>query len=162
MRVIGIVLTATLVAAAQGEVFDFAGVIDGDQAGSGSPAVGSITGQYDDVANTFSFSWNISDDLIGVPSSPGSHIHNAPAGSNGPIVFAFNNPDGTWALSGDATWSGLSSDHVEALFAGALYANFHTSAFPGGEVRGQILAVPAPAGFALLGFGGFALVRRRR
>lgn len=124
-----------------------------------SPALGFMAGVYDDAANTFSFSWVITDNLIGVPASPGAHIHNAPAGSNGPIVFGFSDPDGSWALNGEAVWSGLSQDHVNALFAGNLYINFHTTTFPGGEVRGQI--VPAPGCIALAGAGLFFASRRR-
>ncbi len=125
-----------------------------------SPAIGFMAGVYDDVANTFSFSWVITDNLIGTPASPGAHIHNAPAGSNGPVVFGFANPDGSWALDGSAVWSGLSQDNVDALFAGNLYLNFHTTAFPGGEVRGQIL--PTPGVLAMAGAGLAFAARRRR
>jgi hypothetical protein len=162
MRLIGFVAAAGVFASAQADTFDFAATIDGIQSGTGSPATGTLTGVYDDVANSFSFGWNITDELIGDPALPGSHIHNAPAGSNGPIVFGFNNPDGTWPLSGNAVWTGIDPGLVDELFAGNLYVNFHTTQFPGGEVRGQILLVPAPAGAALLGLGGLATIRRRR
>lgn len=125
-----------------------------------SPALGFATGIYDSVANTFDFNWLISDNLLGVPASPGSHIHQAPAGQNGPIVFGFNDPDGSWALSGSATWTDLTQDHIDALFAGNLYFNFHTTAFPGGEIRGQI--VPAPGALAIVGMGLACVARRRR
>lgn len=129
---------------------------------SGSPAIGTLTGEYDSNLNMFSFSWEISDELIGVPSSPGAHLHNAPSGTAGDVVFAFNEPDGTWALSGSDVWTGLSTELVDELFAGNIYANFHTDAFPAGEVRGQISRVPAPGSLALLGLGAAAGVRRRR
>lgn len=99
----------------------------------------------------------ITDNLIGDPASPGAHIHNAPAGSNGPIVFGFSS--GAWDLNGSATWNDLSQSHVDELFAGNLYINFHTTAFPGGEVRGQI--VPTPGTLALAGVGLLAISRRR-
>lgn len=127
-----------------------------------SPAVGTMTGQYDDVANTFSFSWSITDNLVGNPASPGSHIHRAPAGSNGPIQFGFNNPDGTWPLNGSATWTNISQQNIDALFNEGLYINFHTTSFPGGEVRGQIYIVPAPGAAALIGLGALGMIRRRR
>jgi len=161
MRTTAIIALASLASVAAAEVSLFEATIDGIQAGTSSPAVGNLTGTYDSLANSFSFSWSISDDLIGAPASPGSHIHRAPAGQTGPIVFAFNNPDGTWPLSGSALWTGLSSDNVADLFAGNLYVNFHTSAFLAGEVRGQILLVPAPgAGFLLA--AGMVMTRRRR
>lgn len=162
MRTVSVLAVAGLAAMAQADLFQFAATIDGIQSGSGSPATGTLTGIYDDVADSFNFSWDITDELIGAPASPGSHLHNAPAGSNGGIVFAFNNPDGTWPLAGSAMWEGLGQDMVDELFAGRLYANFHTTSFPGGEVRGQVLLVPAPSGVALLGLGGVACIRRRR
>lgn len=162
MRFSAFVAVAGLAAFASAEVTQFHADIDGVQSGSGSPAVGNLTGQYDSVAYTFSFSWSISDDLIGSPAAPGSHIHRAPAGSNGPIVFGFNNPDGTWPLAGSATWSGMTGDNVNDLFAGNYYVNFHTTQFPGGEVRGQIYVVPAPGAAGLLLVGSLGIIRRRR
>ncbi len=126
-----------------------------------SSATGTFTGVYDDVANSFSIQWSITG-LIGMPSSPGSHLHNAPLGSNGPVVFGFNNPDGTWPTSGSATWMNVPANMVSELFAGNLYANFHTTDFPSGEVRGQVRLVPAPGAAALGGCAALLLVRRRR
>ena len=150
---------------AQAEITQFSAVISsGPQqvTPSGSPATGMLFGEYDSDLNTFSFSWNITDNLIGDPSSPGSHLHQAPSGVAGPIVFAFQNPDGTWPLSGLATWTSLTSDQITDLFAGNIYANFHTTAFPAGEVRGQIAVVPAPSAMGLMAVGGCLLGRRRR
>ena len=85
---------------------------------------------------------------------PGAHIHRAPAGVNGPIVFGFVNPDsdqnaelstvpaaglivsGWDATEGNATT--LTSELTD-LRVGGHYVNIHTPAYPGGEVRGQIL-----------------------
>lgn len=124
--------------------------------GNLSPAIGFMAGVYDDVANSFDFNWNITNNLIGTPTS--AHIHNAPAGSNGPVVFGFASSG--WGLTGSATWTGLSQAHIDALFDNDLYINFHTTAFPGGEIRGQI--VPAPGALALAGVGLAFTVRRRR
>jgi hypothetical protein len=42
--------------------------------------------------------------------------------------------------------------------------NVHTSVFPGGEIRGQLLLIPEPSTAALLGLGAgaTALALRRR
>ena len=65
----------------------------------------------------------------------GAHIHNAPAGANGGVIFDLsgfisgNLIDGTWDPTG----------FVDALKAGELYVNVHTVNNPGGEIRGQLL-----------------------
>jgi hypothetical protein len=54
---------------------------------------------------------------------------------------------------------------VAYLEAGYLYLNVHTSVFPGGEIRGQLLMVPEPGTAALLGLGlstATLLARRKR
>lgn len=65
----------------------------------------------------------------------GAHIHNAPAGENGPVIadldtLIFGNViDGTWDPTG----------FLDALMAGELYVNVHTENNPGGEIRGQLV-----------------------
>ncbi len=69
-----------------------------------------------------------------------SHIHNAPPGVNGPIVrtltFSGDTASGVWKSSDPEP---LTPALVNRLLAGNLYVNVHTTVFPGGEVRGQIL-----------------------
>lgn len=81
-----------------------------------------------------------------------SHIHLAPAGVNGGVVvFLYHGPtlpgrtDGVLA-EGDITSADLInalaghplSDLIAAMASGDAYVNVHTTAFPGGEIRGQI------------------------
>ena len=62
----------------------------------------------------------------------GAHIHNAPAGSNGPIVVDFQAQ-----LHGCTV---VDSWLMDALLAHPenYYVNVHTSEFPAGAVRGQL------------------------
>jgi hypothetical protein len=87
----------------------------------------------------------------------GAHIHSAAAGVNGPIrVFFFGggspNPGGPISFTGKsilvqgrftaADVSGVSfADLLNQMRNGQAYTNVHTSAFPGGEMRGQIQLV---------------------
>ena len=63
---------------------------------------------------------------------------------------------GTAALAGARLLTALDADQV--------YFNFHNSAFPGGEIRGNLSAVPEPASWALMvvGFGLVGGAVRRR
>ena len=67
-----------------------------------------------------------------------SHVHEAYAGSNGPVLVALSQDAGDtghWFVE-DAT---LNSAGLEAFAAGRLYVNVHSPAHPGGEIRGQVL-----------------------
>ncbi len=108
----------------------------------------------------------------------GLHIHNAAPGANGPIVFGIFNPshdtsrvittmtDGTIRFAGawDASDTDAANlaDQLANLKNGQLYVNLHTNAFPGGEIRGQIVPEPSTSLLATLAFGGSLLSLRRR
>lgn len=66
-----------------------------------------------------------------------AHIHEAPPGANGPILIPLTESGagtGVWTAS-----AALTEAQFSALQAGNLYFNVHSAAFPGGEIRGQIL-----------------------
>jgi CHRD domain len=67
------------------------------------------------------------------------HIHQAPAGVNGPIVIPFS------SLNSCATATGSLVANIVADPAG-FYFNVHTQAFPAGALRGQLVlgALPPP------------------
>jgi hypothetical protein len=73
----------------------------------------------------------------------GSHIHKAPPGVDGGIIFDLDHtqwtgsiPSLTRSFSGATTFP---STNVPDLRAGNTYVNLHTGAFPGGAIRGQLL-----------------------
>lgn len=95
-----------------------------------------------------------------------AHIHGpAPAGSNAGVLFPFTGvPSATSGSIPQQTFA-IDSTQVGYLEAGDLYVNVHSTAFPGGEIRGQLLAAtPEPASLLLFGSGllGLGLLMKRR
>ncbi|MGP1345047.1 MAG: CHRD domain-containing protein [Phycisphaerales bacterium] len=156
------VVSLGLVSVGSAAISEFSAGLSGDNEvpANDSEATGTFLGIYDSDANSFAFEWDITGPLSGTPTV--SHIHQAPVGVNGPVVFGFNSPGPTWPLAGSATWNGLSPAQVDTLFNGGFYVNFHTTVFPGGELRGQITLIPSAGAGALLACAGIVGVGRRR
>ena len=78
--------------------------------------------------------------LSGAPT--GTHFHNAPAGSPGPVVrdlagnLTGNNLIGAWKRT--ETSSAITNAFIAEAYNQLLYMNIHTSANPSGEIRGQL------------------------
>ncbi len=101
----------------------------------------------------------------------GGHIHCCvPATANGPVIVPFN---AALTLTANGTAGSLSNyaftltaDQITAMKNGQTYVNIHTGTFPGGEIRGQLNAVPEPGTLLLLGGGllsmAGALKKRRK
>ena len=51
------------------------------------------------------------------------------------------------------TVAGAQAAIIAGLLNGQAYFNIHTTQFPGGEIRGQLQAVPEPASLLLMGTG---------
>ena len=130
-------LTWLCAASANAAVIQFAATVDGAQETppNASAGSGSVSLTMDTVANT----------LVGTATYAGlgsaeiaCHIH----GPSGPGVAS-----GILFPLGLGTPKAINIVYVEAqeadIVAGLTYINIHTSGFPGGEIRGQILRVPS-------------------
>lgn len=150
------------VSSAQATIFQFNVVLSGanEVPPNASPGTGSVDLEFDDTTNFITITSGFFSGLVS--PSTASHIHEAPAGANGSVIIGLTiSPPGATAgsLSGGGT---LTASQVNSLFLGNLYVNVHSQTFPGGELRGQLLLVPAPGALALLGLAGVVGSRRRR
>lgn len=138
-------------------------------------AVTSARGEARFTLNDETGDYRFSLDVAGIDFSQvaeeekagGLHVHNAPAGVNGPLVVnladdrdTLETPSfGAFTLSASGNVAGPLSvaAFVDALSAGELYVALHTEDFLPGEIRGQLRAVPEPGMSVLLGSGLAAL-----
>jgi hypothetical protein len=71
-----------------------------------------------------------------------SHVHNAPAGVNGPVIWGLNptlDADQRGAVyTAPPNVLTFTADQLQALTNGTLYVNIHSNALPGGEIRDQL------------------------
>lgn len=63
------------------------------------------------------------------------HIHKAVKGTNGPVIFPFTDV----SMSPIKLEGTLTDAQYDALMKDSMYVNLHTTAFPGGEIRGQLM-----------------------
>lgn len=153
LRILALLAAGALAASAGAAVINYNFPLSGLQEvpPNASPASGFAMVTLDTDTNMLS--WNITYSGLLAPISA-SHFHEAPPGSAGPVRV------GVGALPSPIIGSAAVSDSYEAaILAGNAYYNIHTSVFPGGEIRGQV--VPEPTSLLMLGLTGLAVLRRR-
>jgi hypothetical protein len=130
---------AVLATAALADVINLTATIDGEQAGTGSPATGSATMTFDDQTSVLS--WNITwSPLEGDITQ--AHFHGpAPPGQNAGIQVNWGQISGL--VSPSIGESAITATQAADLLAGLYYINIHSTVDPGGEIRGQVLIAPA-------------------
>jgi hypothetical protein len=123
----------------------------GENPGINTGAFGTSTVTVDLGARTVTYRV----DVFNLPSGvSASHIHAGAVGTNGPVVINFAPPV---PASNDFGFSGTvrdtefilrpeagirsADDMFQAIIGGNSYVNVHSSANPGGEIRGQLSLV---------------------
>ncbi|QDU86978.1 CHRD domain protein [Pirellulimonas nuda] len=155
------------------------GLLPGNEVGANTPiaagaapsvALGGESGAgllYDDVTSMLAFDFAFSGLSGGLAdAASGIHFHivtpgGDPLSKTGGIALNLNSgADANVMLSTPTIAIGSSAGSVAGsalltpaqtadLFAGRIYLNIHSGGFGGGELRGNLVAVPEPAGQAL-------------
>jgi hypothetical protein len=113
---------------------------------SGSTLVGNCSADLSDDAGSLAIQCRNS-----IPNPTAIHLHDAPPGVDGPVVFDFP-PAGSF--SGSAP---LTPRLVADFAAGFLYLEVHSADFPDGEIRGQLTAT-SPITAAIPMFDGWMMM----
>ena len=157
--IVVIAFALALSTSASAVIIPLSASMDGAQAnagaGTGSPGTGLGTITLDTGTNLLS--WNISwNGLLGTPTL--MHFH-GPALPNQNAGVQVSIGVAGPPVVGNAV---LGAGQVSDLLAGLWYLNLHTTEFTGGEIRGQVLAIPEPNTLLLLagGLGLLAATRR--
>ena len=135
LRVLGaLALVAALAAASNATIINFTATLAGtnEVPPNASPATGTATLVMDTDANTMTYTVTYSGL---VASETAAHIHGfAAAGANAGVRTPLPATAGTKT----GTWNYLEADEAN-IIAGLTYVNIHSSTYPGGEIRGQVL-----------------------
>ncbi len=125
---------AMLSAAARAETVTFHGTMspESEVPAKATGGKGSFTGALDTGTKVLSYTIDYSG-LTGPATA--AHLHGpAPAGVNAGVLVPFSPPLAS-PIHGQVT---LTDDQVADMMNGMTYANLHTAANPGGELRGQV------------------------
>ena len=138
---------ALLAAPLSGQTTIFTATLSGSQEVPSNPSPGTGSGTL--TLNNTTFAWTLTGTFSGLTgTTTDAHIHGPAApGVDAPPVVGISFTSG--ATSGSFSGSGtFTSSQANDLLAGLYYINIHSTTYLGGEIRGQLTAVPEPATYA--------------
>jgi CHRD domain len=109
--------------------------LSGNQEVPSTTTSGAGTGSLTFASPSLAISGGIT---VGGITATAAHIHTGVAGTNGGVIVPLTESpagSGNWIVP---TGQVLTQAQADALLAGGLYFNAHTTANPGGDIRGQI------------------------
>jgi hypothetical protein len=107
-----------------------------------SPGTGTASIQFSPDQGTITVNVS-STGLLGAIAA--QHLHVGAAGTNGPLAQDANGNNIELGTANPATGTFTVNNNngfLTQLFGGGIYTNIHTTAFPGGEIRGQFSSTP--------------------
>ena len=138
---------------AQAQTVNFTAALSGGNQNPGvvTGSVGTATVSLNMATQVVTYRVDVYNMPVGVTAG---HFHVGAQGVNGPVVVNFTvvaNTSNDFGISGTASATDLTAraaqginsweDFVQALLLGNIYANVHSTANPGGEIRGQVVRV---------------------
>jgi hypothetical protein len=133
---------------AQAPCFTFTTALSGAQVAppNSGPGTGTETVVLSPDQTTITVNFTFSG-LLGTPI--GSHIHGPAApGMSAGVQFAFTGVPAAMSGSIPEQTFAITPTQVSQLRAGLFYTDLHTTVFPVGEIRGQLLCAPPPTSTA--------------
>jgi hypothetical protein len=151
-------LTLALPLLSWGQLVTFQATLSGTQETppNASPAHGWATATLN--LSTLAFDFDMAFSGLVAPETA-SHIHVGPIGTAGPVLLPL--PLGSPVEFNTTITAAQANDLLNGLW----YANVHSTVYPGGEIRGQLLPVPEPSTYGLAAavlLGAVAIVQRKR
>lgn len=122
-----------------------------------TPGSGTFTVTLDTATNTLSNASGSYSGLVGAATNAAIQGP-APIGTNGGAFLFLD----TLTLQIPGGSEIITPVQAQAMIDGDTYIIIRSTFRPGGEIRGQLMLVPAPGSAALLAMGGLLAARRRR
>lgn len=138
----------------QAQTVNFTSALSGGNENPGvvTGSVGTGTASVNLATQVVTYRIDVYNLPVGVTAS---HFHVGAHGVNGPVVVnlpVVANTSNDFAIAGTASSTNLTAraaqginswdDFIQALLLGNIYINVHSTANPGGEIRGQVVRAP--------------------